>query len=60
VDTEPKRKRGFALFPKDKLLAAAAKGGRNCPDQARGFSDKTLAKRAGRYGGIGKKMPKET
>lgn len=60
MDTEPKKKRGFALFSRDKLVAASAKGGRNCPDGVRGFSDKALARRAGRAGGLGRKMPKET
>ena len=56
-DEPTKSKRGFALFPREKLMAAASKGGKNCPPGARGFSDRALARRAGRAGGLGKKMP---
>lgn len=54
----PKKPRGFQCFTKEKLLAAASKGGANVPSGKRSFSkDKDLASRAakksreGRSGG---------
>jgi general stress protein YciG len=46
-------KRGFASMDPERRRQIAAKGGRNVPKEARGFSrDPALAAEAGRKGGI--------
>ena len=48
--TRIKTKRGFALWPKDKLRAAQSRGGKGVLAEARTFSDVEVARRAGRAG----------
>jgi hypothetical protein len=46
-----KQRRGFALMNPDRLKEISAKGGKRCPDAARGFSNPEVARLAARLGG---------
>jgi general stress protein YciG len=46
-----KQRRGFALMNPDRLKEISAKGGKKCPDAARGFSNREVALKAAHLGG---------